>query len=59
MAENVRDFANLPDFNPLVAILDIAAQNKYIHPEGALSQADMRKLVTDYKDGKIEWKPLR
>jgi hypothetical protein len=54
----VRDFANLGEEEPLLALLDIPKQLKYIGDDSKLSSENVERLVTEFKEGRTSWQPL-
>ncbi len=58
LAESLRHFGDLEDQAPLVAILDIPQQQVYVHPEKEITKDGLHSLVNDFKECKLEYKPL-
>jgi len=55
----VRDFAQLPQKSPLLVIMDIPHQCKYVAESHELTAENVEKFVADYKAGKLQDVPLK
>lgn len=58
-SDSLRDFAQLPDDDNLLVILDIPSQMVYISEEDVLTREGVMKFVTDFANNKLEGKKLR
>ena len=56
--KSLRAFANIPETNPLLVILDIPGQKVYI-AEGGLSEEKVRDFVDKFFNDDLPGKPLR
>lgn len=58
-AESLHDFAQLPDDDNLLIILDIPSQNVYVSDDDVLTKEGIEKFVNDFAAGKLDGKPLK
>ncbi len=58
MADSLRDFLKLGDKTPLLVLVDIPEQKKYVH-SGKIDQGEVRRLVEKFKKGELELVALR
>lgn len=54
----VRDFANLGEEEPLLAILDIPKQLKFIGDDLVLTRDNVERLLKEYNEGRLRWLAL-
>jgi nucleoredoxin len=59
MIDMVRDFAKLGEKSPLLVLLDIPRQAKYVCKNPEITMDNVRQFVADYKAGKLEELPVR
>lgn len=59
IVESLRQFASLPEQNPLLTIIDIPDQQTFSSAETDVNEQVIRKFLEDYFDKKLEGKSLR
>ena len=58
-SDSLCEFAQIPDDDNLLIILDIPSQNVYISEEDVLTREGVEKFVMDFTNNKLEGKKLR
>jgi len=59
LSDSLHFFAQLPEHNPKIIVLDIPGQQKYVHPEGPVTKDIIASIAADYKSGKLAFAPLK
>ncbi|KAJ7365239.1 hypothetical protein OS493_005334 [Desmophyllum pertusum] len=58
-SDSLCEFAQIPDDDNLLVILDIPSQNVYISEEDVLTREGVEKFVMDFTNNKLEGKKLK
>ncbi len=59
IADSIASFAQLDDKRPLLVLLDIPEQKKYVHPAETITEETIKQLAADFKSGSVSMVPLR
>lgn len=58
IADSLRHIADLDDFSPQVAVLDIVEQQVHSLPEKEITPELLSQLVSDFKQGLLQFRPI-
>ena len=58
MTSSLREFLKLNDTVPLLFVVNIPEQKKYVHP-GSITKESIQDVVNKFKEGNLEFGPLR
>ena len=59
VSDNLREFAEIPDDDNVLVILDVPNQICYVSEDEVLTKEGVEKFVNDFVNGKLEGKKLR